>query len=113
MMVSGCFITGCLNAARWCLTWHFFSCPHFPPLVQVFLIKLWNGKVCFLWDVQESVSLKFFYGGFLYRIPFGFGSSKRCKITVLKATECTILTKLLHSDFIFSLPIITKRVFQF
>ena len=45
-------------------------------LKMVFLIKLWNGKVCFLWAVQESVSLKFFYGGFLYRTPFGFGSSK-------------------------------------
>lgn len=30
----------------------------------------------FLRDVQEFVSLKFFYRGFLYRIPFGFGSSK-------------------------------------
>lgn len=30
----------------------------------------------FLWDVQESVSFKLFYRGFLYRIPFGFGSGK-------------------------------------
>lgn len=56
------------------------------------------ARYVFLWDVQESVSLKFFYGGFLYRIPFGFGSSKPDVIvrTVLKAADCTILTKLLY-----------------